>query len=62
MKSLKILILILNIIICNNIYSQKYVYTNVKRNLIEYQISDSLKNLLINYIINDFGKYNDNSI
>jgi hypothetical protein len=61
MRSIKIIFIILNILIYNNIYSQKYV-TNIKRNLIEYQISDSLKNLLIKYIINDFEKYNDNSI
>lgn len=46
---------------CNSIYSQDYI-TKIKRNLIEYQISDSLKKMLINYIINDFGKYDDNSI
>lgn len=61
MKIFKIFFIILNIFMSNNIYSQDYL-TKIKRNLIEYQISDSLKKMLINYVINDFGKYNDSLI
>ena len=45
----------------NSIYSQNYL-TKIKRNLIEYQVSDSLKKMLIDYIINDFSKYSDSLI
>lgn len=53
--------IILNIFMWNSIYSQNYL-TKIKRNLIEYQVSDSLKKMLIDYIINDFSKYSDSLI
>lgn len=61
MKSLKIFFIVLNILMWNSIYSQNYL-TKIKRNMTEYQVSDSLKKMLINYIINDFSKYSDSLI
>ncbi len=40
MKNLKIFFIVLNILMCNSIYSQNYL-TKIKRNLTEYQVSDS---------------------
>ena len=54
MKILQIFFVVLNIFMWNSIYSQNYL-TKIKRNLKEYQVSDSLKKMLINYIINDFS-------